>query len=397
MTNTFGTRFRVTTWGESHGSALGAVIDGCPAGLELSAEDVARELQRDVPEPRVGTGRIEPNLPEILSGVFEGRTIGTPISILVLNVDVGSERYKVLKNTPRPGHADFTYRARWGHVDWRGGSRASGRECIGRLAAGAVARKLLDLAGISVESELLEMAGMPIRDTGSLEAAIRRVEELALQGRSTGGRVQVRARGVPAGLGEPVFGKLSAELASAMFGIGSVKAFELGAGCQHAGLTGEESNDELGLAGGSPTFLSNRAGGVLGGITNGMDLVGVLTVKPTPSIPLEQRTVDLEAGTETRIRIEGRFDANITPRVAVVAESMLALLLTDHMLRSGLLDPTQVDRSACMAGKRELPADPTSISRAATARRGTAGGRVKTGALAPAVRAGRNRAERTSE
>jgi chorismate synthase len=235
---------------------------------------------------------------------------------------------------------------------------------------------LLGLAGIAVESQVLEMAGVAIQNEDSLEAAIRRVVVLADQGHTTGGRLLVRARGVPAGLGEPVFGKLSAELAAAMLSIGSVKAFEMGAGCEHAGFTGEQSNDELGLADGRPTFLTNRAGGVLGGISNGMDLVAMLTVKPTPSIPLPQRTVDLSNGTETRIRIEGRFDSNITPRVAVVGESMMALLLADHMLRSGLFDPTQVARSACLV---RSPARPSAGSPSPRATLGRAG-RARSGA-----------------
>ncbi|MBI3893368.1 MAG: chorismate synthase, partial [Candidatus Wallbacteria bacterium] len=320
---------------------MGVVVDGCPAGLELSLEEIRRELQRDVPDPRIGTGRKEENAAEILSGVFDGKTIGTPISIMIPNRDAKSCRYEALKHTLRPGHADYTWRVKYGHVDWRGGSRASGRECISRLAAGAVARKLLGLAGVSIASRVVEMAGVGIEDERSMEAAVARVLELSATGESTGGRVKVTTSGLPVGLGEPVFGKLSAELGAALLGIGAVKAFELGAGRQHAGMTGSETNDAMIVEGGRLTFASNNAGGTLGGISSGMGLVVGLTVKPTPSIPLPQKTVDLESGQERTIEVKGRFDRNITPRVAVVAEAMTAIVVLDHMIRSGFVHPSR--------------------------------------------------------
>lgn len=351
MSNTIGKMFRVTTWGESHGPAMGAVVDGCPAGLDLSVEEIRRELSRDVPDRRIGTGRREENAAEILSGIFEGRTIGTPISILIPNGDAKSCRYEPLRQTPRPGHADYTWRVKYGHVDWRGGSRASGRECISRVAAGAIARKLLGLAGVSVGSRIVELAGMVVEDDKGLEAAVARAIELANLGESSGGRVRVVVSGLPAGLGEPVFGKLSAELGAALLGIGAVKSIDIGAGRGHAAMTGSESNDAILVEDGRLTFGSNTAGGVLGGISTGMDLVATISVKPTPSISLPQQSVDLSTGKPKTIEVKGRFDRNITPRVAVVAESMAALVLADHMIRSGFIHGSRLELSPLLYKK----------------------------------------------
>ncbi len=343
MSNTFGQTFRVTTFGESHGPAMGAVIDGCPAGLPLSPEDIRRELARDVPEPEIGTTRREPNEPEVLSGVYEGRTLGTPILILIRNVDVNSGDYLDRKNRPRPGHADLTWRLKYGHVDPRGGGRASGRECIARLAAGAVAKKLLALRDITVRSSVTELAGLPAGRPAELALAREEVKRIAGEGDSTGGTVTVTAEGVPAGLGRPVFGKLGARLGQALLSIGGVKALEFGAGRAHARMRGTESNDPIIREGREVRPSTNRAGGMLGGISTGLPLVVRLSVKPTPSIRAEQETVDFESGESARVSTTGRFDLNIAPRVAVVAEAMTAIVLADALLEDGFLPPVRVE------------------------------------------------------
>jgi len=343
MSNTFGDRFRITTWGESHGPAVGAVIDGCPAGLELGVADVEAELARDVPDPAIGTPRREPNRVEILSGVYEGRTLGSPLSLLIRNEDVCSDGYLVREKLPRPGHADLSWRQRYGHVDPRGGGRASGRECIARLAAGAVAKKLLLGAGVSLDSAVLELAGIAIQNEGDRERAREEVRRIASSGDSTGGTVSVTATGLPPGVGAPVFGKLTARVGQALFSIGGVKAVEFGEGFTHARLTGSEANDPIvPLENGDIRPATNRAGGTLGGISTGLPLHVVLAVKPTPSVRREQDTVDLGTGEPARISGRGRFDMNFAPRVAVVAESMLAMVIADALLESGHVHPTRV-------------------------------------------------------
>jgi len=339
MTNTFGERFRVTTWGESHGPAVGAVIDGCPAGLALSPADLAADLGRDVPDPAIGTARSEPNDPEILSGVFEGRTLGTPILILIRNVDVRSARYLERRDRPRPGHADLTWWQRYGHVDPRGGGRASGRECVARIAAGAVARKLIRATGIRIRSDVLELAGIPIEGEEDLVRARQVVTRVFEEGDSTGGVVRIVAEGLPAGLGSPVFGKLPARIAQALCSIGGVKSLEFGAGADHARLRGSEANDPIGKSGDEVAPVTNRAGGVLGGISTGLPIEVRIAVKPTPTVRVEQETVDLSTGEAARISGLGRFDMNFAPRVAVVGEAMFALVLTDEMIGAGMLDP----------------------------------------------------------
>jgi len=342
MSNSFGERFRVTTWGESHGAAVGAVIDGCPAGLPLAPEDLAPELARDVPDPAIGTPRKEPNTVEILSGVYEGRTLGSPICLLIRNEDVRSEGYLIRESLPRPGHADLSWRQRFGHVDPRGGGRASGRECIARVAAGAVAKMLLAGAGVTISSSVTELAGIPIESEEDRERARAEVTRIATEGDSSGGTVAVRAEGLPAGIGSPVFGKLTARAGHAMLSIGGVKGVEFGEGFSHARLTGSESNDPLvPLENGDIRPATNRAGGTLGGISTGLPLVISLAVKPTPSVKREQDTVDLGTGKPARVSGTGRFDKNFAPRVAVVAEAMLALVLVDALLESGHLHPTR--------------------------------------------------------
>ncbi len=346
MSNAFGERFRLLTFGESHGPALGAVVDGCPAGLPLSLDDLRAELARDVPDPTIGTPRRERNEAEILSGVFEGATLGTPIAVVIRNEDARSGDYAARRETPRPGHGDLAYRLRYGRADWRGGGRASGRECAARLAVGAIARKLLARVGISVTSSVLEMAGLPTRTPEEYERARARVLEVARDGDSTGGIVRIEATGVPAGLGDPVFDKISALLGHAILSIGGVKSFDVGLGRRHAGRRGSECNDpfEPDEEGGVRT-RGNRSGGIVGGVTNGLRLVLEASVKPTPTIRRPQATVDLASGAATEVVGAGRFDLNFTPRVAVVAEAMTAIVLVDRLLCAGELHPLRLEDS----------------------------------------------------
>lgn len=342
--NTFGKVFRVTTWGESHGPAIGAVIDGCPPGLELDAADIQAEM--DLRRPGKGKGespRREPDRVEILSGTFEGRTTGTPISLIIYNKDAHSKSYDHLQNVFRPGHGDITYLKKYSIRDHRGGGRASGRETAARVAAGAVAGRLLADHGIQVTAYTIAVGGIKT-DKRLLaeifqnrlfcpdnEAAARmeeRIAEVKSQGDSLGGIVEVVAVGCPAGLGEPVFDKLDAALAQALMSIGAVKGVEIGAGFQAAELLGSENNDAI-----TPTgFAGNRAGGILAGIANGDEIVVRAAIKPIPSIAIEQDTVDID-NLPTRISIGGRHDISAIPRIVPVCRAMVNLALADHLLR----------------------------------------------------------------
>ncbi len=343
MSNSFGERFRITTFGESHGPAMGVVVDGCPAGVTLDVAAVRAALARDVPDLVIGTTRREPNDPEILSGVFEGETIGTPIAILVRNEDAKPCEYEGRRSTPRPGHGDWTYLARYGRTDWRGGGRASGRECVSRLAAGAVAQALLARVGVRVTGRVVEMAGLKAETPEEYERARAKALEAAAEGDSTGGIVRVEADGVPAGLGDPVFDKMGAVLAHALLSIGAVKAFDVGLGRRSARRRGSEVNDPYVLGPeGQVQTRGNRSGGVQAGITNGMRLVVEIAVKPVPTIRRPQETVDLEAGRPAEVTGAGRFDLNATPRIAVVAEAMAAVVLADRLISAGEVHPLRV-------------------------------------------------------
>ena len=353
--NSFGHMFRITTWGESHGRAVGVVVDGCPAGLALSTEDIQRELDRRRPgQSRASTARREEDRVEILSGLFQDRTTGTPISLLVWNRDADSSAYDLLQNRPRPGHADYTYQIKYGIRDHRGGGRASARETVGRVAGGAVARKLLGQWNIKIAAYVTELGGIEadippldlmqlaslaeanaVRcpDQAAAERMLKRLETVRKEGDSLGGMVEIVAEGVPAGLGEPVFDKLDGDLARALMSIGAVKAVEIGAGMGCAGLKGSEMNDPLLWREGGVVFDSNRAGGILGGISTGEPIVCRIAVKPTPSIGKRQKTVDLAGYEAAEIEIKGRHDPAIPPRIVPVAESMVALVLADHILR----------------------------------------------------------------
>ncbi len=342
--NTFGRLFRVTTWGESHGPALGAVIDGCPPRLPLNAADIQVELARRRPGRQAhATRRAEMDQVEILSGVFEGLTTGTPISLIIYNRDVRSQDYDELQEVFRPGHGDFTYQRKYGIRDHRGGGRASARETAARVAAGAVAQKVLAQENIKVIAFTLELGGVRATqvdesiiwdndfycpDAGVLPAMQERVQEVRTQGDSLGGIVEVRVQGCPAGLGEPVFDKLDAALAQAVMSVGAVKGVEIGAGFAAAGMLGSEHNDPL-IPGG---FAGNRAGGILAGISNGDEIVLKAAVKPIPSIAKEQLTIDVH-GQPRVLRIRGRHDISAIPRIVPVIQAMVRLTLADFLLR----------------------------------------------------------------
>ena len=321
--NTFGRIFRVTTFGESHGPALGAIVDGCPARIPLAESDIQPLLDRRRP----GTGALVSPRPEadrvaILSGVFEGVTTGAPVALVIRNEQMRSTDYDALRDLYRPGHADLTYAAKYGVRDHRGGGRSSGRETVGRVAAGAVALILLSQSGIAVTGRVVSVHGVE-----GEEAMAAEIGAAAARGDSVGGVVEVVATGVPAGLGDPVFGKLDAAIAGALMGIGAVKGVEIGDGFAAASRLGSENNDPI-VPGG---FSSNHAGGVLGGISTGAPVVARCAVKPTPSIALPQPTVDT-AGRPAEIRVGGRHDPCIAPRLVPVAEAMLGLVLADALL-----------------------------------------------------------------
>jgi chorismate synthase len=321
--NTFGRNFRCTTFGESHGSAMGVVIDGCPPGIPLEARELQPMMDRRRPGMSpLSSPRAEPDAVEILSGVFSGVTTGTPICILVQNRDAQPGDYDRLKDIFRPGHADYTYLMKYGTRDYRGGGRSSGRETVARVAAGAVAMKILGLRGITIEGRVEEIHGKTI--PCDWEEDVRKAAE---EQDSVGGIVEVIARGCPAGLGDPVFGKLDAAIAYALMGIGAVKGVEIGNGFCAARLMGSEQNDQMGEEG----FLSNHAGGILGGISNGNEIVARIAVKPTPSIARSQQTVDT-GGKVVSVSVQGRHDPCIVPRIIPVAEAMLALVLVDALL-----------------------------------------------------------------
>jgi chorismate synthase len=340
--NTFGNLFRVTTWGESHGPALGAVIDGCPPGIPLAPEDIQKDLDRRKPGKALTSPRGESDQVEILSGVFEGVTTGTPISLIIYNRDVRSRDYSDLAQLYRPGHADRTYQQKYGIRDWRGGGRSSARETAARVAAGAVARKFLERRGIFVQAYTLTLGGIECHNFDldeiaknplycpDSDAALQmetRLKELRDAGDSAGGIVGIRATGCPPGLGEPVFDKLDARLAAAVMSIGAVKGIEIGEGFRAASLCGSENNDPI-----TPEdSASNHAGGILGGISTGMDITIRAAVKPIPSISIPQHTVDAD-NNPAEIRIKGRHDISAIPRIIPVCEAMVLLVLADFML-----------------------------------------------------------------
>jgi chorismate synthase len=343
--NTLGTLFCVTSFGESHGPAIGCVVDGCPPGLDLATEDIQRDLDRRKPgTSRHVTQRRESDAVEILSGVFEGRTTGTPIALLIRNEDARSKDYASIAETFRPGHADYTYWQKYGIRDYRGGGRQSARETAVRVAAGAIARKWLRQRGVTIRGHLAQLGARAIPFEGwehvdhnpFFAANARIVPELEAQmdalrksGDSCGARVTVVAEGVPPGWGEPVYGKLDGDIAGAMMSINAVKGVEIGAGFASVAQAGTEHSDEMTPQG----FLSNNAGGILGGISTGQDIVVSIAIKPTSSIRLDRRTID-KTGRPMIINTHGRHDPCVGIRAAPIAEAMLALVLMDHALRN---------------------------------------------------------------
>jgi chorismate synthase len=357
--NTFGEAFRVTTWGESHGTAIGAVIDGCPPGLGIDLVDIEREMARRRPgQGGAASPRKEPDKVEILSGIFTPlgeempQTTGTPISLAIYNKDAHSKSYDNLRDIFRPGHGDRTYLAKYGIRDHRGGGRASARETAARVAAGAIAKQLLKIHGIEVWAYTIALGGIRIQsydllkihennyfcpDPVAAELMEARIQEVRAQGDTLGGIVEIRAS-CPAGLGEPVFDKLDAALAHALMSIGAVKGVEIGAGFAVADMLGSQNNDAIGSCG----FLGNNAGGILAGISNGEEIVIRVAVKPIPSISKEQKTVNL-ANKEVSIRIGGRHDISAIPRIIPVCEAMVRLTLADYLLRDmAIKERTQI-------------------------------------------------------
>ena len=347
--STYGKAFKITTWGESHGDGVGVVVEGCPAGLPLKESDIQKDLdRRRTGQSKVTTTRKEGDKIIIMSGVFKGKTTGTPISMRVDNQDADSSKYELIKHLYRPGHTDYTYDMKFGFRDYRGGGRSSARETVGRVAAGAIAKKLLardkitvtgftrqigHLLATTVNFKEIERNIVRCPDAKTAEKMVDAIIQARKNGDSLGGVVEVIARGVPAGLGEPVFDRLDADLAKAVMSIPAVKGMEIGAGFQTATMTGSECNDVFVMKNKKVTTQTNNAGGILGGISNGMDIVVKLVVKPTSSINKAQDTIT-QKGKKSQIRVEGRHDPCVAPRAVPIAEAMVALTLIDHLLRN---------------------------------------------------------------
>ena len=346
--NSFGHLFRFTTWGESHGPAIGCVIDGCPPLIELNEADIQTYLdQRKPGTSRFVTQRKEPDAVKILSGVFDGQTAGTPISLLIENTDQRSRDYSEIKDRYRPGHADMTYDAKYGIRDYRGGGRSSARETANRVAAGAIARKILN--GVTIRGAVISLGEKDINpenwnwdqtsqnpfwcpDAKAAKDWEDYLDEMRKSGNSVGAVVEVRASGVPAGWGAPIYGKLDSDIAMGMMSINAAKGVEIGTGFAAARLTGVQNADEMRMKNGKPQFLSNHSGGILGGISNGDEIVARIAIKPTSSILTQTRSIDAN-GQEIDVRTKGRHDPCVGIRAVPVAEAMLACILADHKLR----------------------------------------------------------------
>ena len=355
MPNSFGHLFRITTWGESHGPGIGVVIDGCPPLLPITVEEIQAELDRRRPgQSDITTPRKEADTVEILSGVYEGKTTGTPIGLFVRNTDQRSSAYNEMKAAFRPSHADFTYQTKYGVRDPNGGGRSSARETIGRVAAGAFAKKILALAhGVETRAYITRVHDIAVPAGGlthfptldeveatavrcphpaTAEAMIARIKEVRSQGDSVGGVIECRIRNVPAGLGEPVFDRLEADLAKAMLSLPATKGFEIGSGFGGSLLKGSEHNDLFENRDGRVRTVTNNSGGVQGGITNGEEIVFRVAFKPTATILQPQQTVDLQ-GNAIELMGKGRHDPCVVPRAVVIVEAMAALVLLDHAMR----------------------------------------------------------------
>ena len=359
MGNTFGQLFRVTTFGESHGGGIGVIIDGCPPRIEISEAEIQRELDRRRPgQSKLTTQRKEADRCEILSGVFEGKTLGTPIAVLVRNKDVRPEDYSEIALKFRPSHADYTYEAKYGIRNWQGGGRASARETIGRVAAGAIAKKILaalyiDFEVVAYVTQIHELAAQIDRSTVEIEDVeknivrcpdnaiakkmISLIETVRDEGDSVGGVIECVARGIPPGLGEPVFDKLEADLAKAILSIPAAKAFEIGSGFGATQMRGSQHNDAFETRAGKIRTTTNNSGGVQGGISNGEDIYFRVAFKPPATIALEQKTVTISKD-ETELAARGRHDPCVLPRAVPIVEAMAAIVLCDHALRQNAVN-----------------------------------------------------------
>jgi chorismate synthase len=355
--SSFGKEFSVTVFGESHGSVVASLIDGCPAGLPISIADVQNELDRRIPsDSTLVSARREKDEVQILSGVYDGYTTGTPIGLLTWNRDVRSQDYDKLKTILRPGHADYPTRIKFGDFnDLRGGGRASGRMTTSLIMAGAIAKKLLRVIGVDIFAHTIQIYDVKVdrklshdaikqdaytnsvrsADHVAAERMIEAIRKIREEGDSIGGIVECIAEGVPLGIGEPFFDNLDGDLAKVAFSIPAVKGFEVGLGMKAATVKGSENNDPYSIVNGNIVTLTNNAGGILGGISNGMSIVIRLAFKPPSSIPRDQRTVDLEAMSETTVQITGRHDPCIVPKAVPVVEAAVAIVLVDHCIRSG--------------------------------------------------------------
>jgi len=360
--NTLGNVFRITVFGESHGKAVGVVVDGCPAGVEVTEQDIQKELDKRKPgTSAISTPRKEDDKAELLSGVFDGKSTGASITIIVYNKDIDSSKYDKIKDLFRPGHAEFGLWSKHGRYDHRGGAHASGRITLAYVAAGAIAKKILEKSGIGIVAHSKEIAGIgsgvdlertlstekpeklrkniysnsvrAIAKESEMEAAILEAKN---EGDSVGGIIEAVVTGVPAGLGAPLFNKLSADISSAMFSIPAVKAVEFGKGFAVARIRGSESNDQFTLRNGKIITKTNNCGGILGGISTGMPIVFRIAVKPTSSISKKQRTVNHRKMEEADILVEGRHDPCIVPRAVPVVEAMAAIVIADHLLLNRL-------------------------------------------------------------
>ena len=355
MSSVFGQLFRISTWGESHGGGVGVVIDGCPPGLPLGEAEIQRDLDRRRPgQSDIVTQRKESDRCVIQSGVFEGRTLGTPISIFVANEDARPEAYTEMRTAFRPSHADYTYQAKYGIRNWQGGGRSSARETIGRVAAGAIARIALvqffpgleviayvksihdlnaDVDPSAVRPEDVESNAVRCPDPATAARMMERIKEMRAQGDSVGGTIECVVRGCPPGLGEPVFDRLEADLAKAVLSLPATKGFEIGSGFAGTRMTGSTHNDSFELRDGQVRTTTNRSGGVQGGISNGEDIVFRVAFKPTATIARAQKTVTADASAETELAARGRHDPCVLPRAVPMVEAMTLLVLVDHALR----------------------------------------------------------------
>ncbi|MCD7781606.1 MAG: chorismate synthase [Methanosphaera sp.] len=362
--NTTGEAFRVTTFGLSHGRALGATIDGCPAGLELSEEDIQIELNKRRPgTSNITTPRNESDKVEILSGVYDGKTDGTPLTAIIRNKDQRSKNYDNLENNPRPGHGDYCWYKKYGNYDYHGGGRGSGRITIGHVIGGAISKKLLEQYNITTTAHVTAIHNIKMEKKLPLETikenitknnvrcanldTAKHMEEEILkaksEGNSVGGQVEIIIDNLPVGLGQPVFDRIDGDLAKALMNIGAVKAVEVGLGVESSLLTGSQMNDQYTIKDDKIITTTNNSGGILGGMTNGMPVILRITVKPTPSVSNPQQTVNLESRTPRQITIEGRHDPCICPRITTVAEAACNMVIADHMIRSGFINPDKLE------------------------------------------------------